>query len=106
MNDYLGKNDCPFCEGTGEASCPCCDGECNCEDCDGTGYDSLQFDTRKYAKAEYQFNYESSKLRAESGEVVGWLTADLMIDGQRCGRERFNGDKLLIEDFRIDDGDE
>jgi hypothetical protein len=100
MATEFDQHECEYCEGSCIANCSCCDSEIDCEECHGTRKDPNQFDTKRYAKDRSAFDarmYEIAK-QNPNGSVI---SLEFWKDGKTAGREGCNGDKLLLEDYRI-----
>lgn len=95
MSRWLGESpyNCPSCGGDGDSICDCCGSETECEECDGTGWDSEQIDIDAFKAA-------CDELREKviaSGRQVG--TYEWIEGGVRLGRSAGDLGGVRASDF-------
>lgn len=92
--NWLGESpyNCPHCDG-GTATCECCGNECECEECDGTGWDSDVVDVTAFKAAEATL---TEKMKAAGRHV---LTYEWIEGGKRLGRNGGEFGRVAVADF-------
>ena len=98
---WLGESDynCPECDGEGEAECYNCGSECECDYCDGTGWDPEQVDVAAFAEAEKALN---QKMREAGCTCLTHEWVDRDTD-TRLGRSGGEYGKVAVQDFLLDE---
>lgn len=87
----IDRNLCPTCEGSREDECPHCGQDMECEDCDGTGFNSELFDLDAWQTKRNEFIRTHRKY------------CDLIVKGSLCGIQSKDGTaQLSIREFAYD----
>ena len=87
---------CPECDGSGEIECVACGADCECDHCEGTGWDSDQVDVRAFLAAERALH----QTMREAGLSI--LTHEWIDDGTRLGRDGGEYGRVAVADYLID----
>jgi hypothetical protein len=96
---WLGESpyNCPDCDG-GEAVCECCGTDCECPECEGTGWNPELVDVPAFKAAAEALN---ERARAAGSCALSWEWVE---NGKRLGRNGGEFGRVAVADFLKEKG--